>query len=116
MDGYKFRVQFLEEAKEFLDGLDGKARDKIVYNIWKARSTNDKELFKKLQNEIWEFRTKYNKTYYRLFAFWDKADKSGTVVISTHGLIKKTDKISKSEIEREEKSREKYFYDKNKKK
>lgn len=29
MDEYKFRVQFLEEAKEFLDGLDEKARDKI---------------------------------------------------------------------------------------
>jgi len=113
MDDYKFRVQFLEEAKDFLDGLDEKARDKIIYNIWKARSTNDKELFKKLQDEIWEFRTKYNKTYYRLFAFWDKTDKSDTIVISTHGLIKKTDKIPRSEIERAEKSREKYFNDKN---
>jgi len=72
---YKFRVEFLEEAKEFLDGLDEKSRDKIVYNIWKSRSTNDKELFKKLQDEIWEFRTKYNKAYYRLFAFWDKSGK-----------------------------------------
>jgi uncharacterized protein (TIGR01639 family) len=113
MDQYKFRVQFLEEAKEFLDGLDEKARDKIVYNIWKARSANDKELFKKLQDEIWEFRTKFNKTYYRLFAFWDKTEKSDTLVISTHGMIKKTDKIPKSEIERAEKSREKYFKDKN---
>ena len=113
MEEYKFRVQFLEEAREFLDELDEKARDKIVYNIWKARSTNDKELFKKLQDEIWEFRTKYNKTYYRLFAFWDKTDKNDTVVISTHGLIKKTDKISKSEFERAEKSRVKYFNNKN---
>jgi len=116
MDGYKFRVQFLEDAKGFLDGLSEKARDKIFYNIWKARSTNDKELFKKLQDEVWEFRTKFNKTYYRLFAFWDKTDKTDTVVISTHGLIKKTDKISKSEIDRAEKLREKYFNDKNKKK
>ena len=116
MDDYKFRVEFLEEAKAFLDELDEKARDKIVYNIWKARSTNDKELFKKLQDEIWEFRTKHNKTYYRLFAFWDKTDKSDTVVISTHGLIKKTDKIPKSEIARAEKSKEKYSNDKNNKK
>ncbi len=115
MDEYKFRVQFLEEAKGFLDELDEKARVKIVYNIWKARSTNDKELFKKLQDEIWEFRTKFNKTYYRLFAFWDKTDKTDTIVISTHGLIKKTDKIPKSEIEKAEKSREKYFNEKNKK-
>jgi len=111
MDEYKFGVRFLEEAKVFLDELDEKARDKIVYNIWKARSTNDKELFKKLKDEIWEFRTKYNKTYYRLFAFWDKRYKNDTVVISSHGLIKKTDKIPKSEIERAEKSRMKYLND-----
>lgn len=115
MNEYKFRVEFLEEAKGFMDKLDEKARDKIVYNIWKSRSTNDKELFKKLQDEIWEFRTKYNKSYFRLFAFWDKTDKSDTVVISTHGLIKKTDKIPKSEIERAENLREKYFNDKSKK-
>lgn len=116
MDEYKFRVEFLEDVKDFLDGLDEKARDKIFYNIWKARSTNDKELFKKLQDEIWEFRTKFNKTYFRLFAFWDKTDKEDTVVISTHGLIKKTDKIPQSEIDKAEKLREKYLIDKNKKK
>ena len=113
---YKFRVGFLEEVKGFLDGLDPKAREKIFYNIWKARSTNDKELFKKLQDEIWEFRTLYRKTYYRLFAFWDKEDKMEAVVISTHGLIKKTDKTPKGEIEKAERLREKYFNEKNKKK
>ena len=112
MENYRFRVDFLDEAKEFLDGLDEKSRNKIVYNIWKVRSLNDKELFKKLQDEIWEFRTKFNKTYFRLFAFWDKSDKIDTVVISTHGLIKKTDKIPASEIERAEKLREKYFNEK----
>lgn len=106
---FKFRVEFLEEAKGFLDGLDEKSREKIIYNIWKARSTNDKELFKKLQDEIWEFRTKFNKTYFRLFAFWDKTDKEDTVVISTHGLIKKTDKTPKIELERAEKLRVRYF-------
>lgn len=111
-DDYKFRVEFLEEAKKFLDSLDEKARDKIIYNIWKARSTNNKELFKKLQGEIWEFRTKYNKTYYRLFAFWDKSDKVDTVVVSTHGLIKKTDKIPKSEIEKVERLKQQYFNEK----
>ena len=50
------------------------------------------------------------------FAFWDKTDKADTVVITTHGLIKKTDKIPKGEIARAEKSREKYFNDKNKEK
>ncbi len=69
---YKFRVSFLGDAKVYLDSLDEKSRAKIIYNIWKARTKNDKELFKKLQGEICEFRTKYNATYYRLFAFWDK--------------------------------------------
>ncbi len=112
MENYKFRVEFLEEVKMFLDKLDTKTRNKIVYNIWKSRVLNDPELFKKLQDEIWEFRTKYNKTYYRLFAFWDKTDKNDTLVISTHGIIKKTDKISTSEIERANYLREKYFNDK----
>lgn len=95
MDDYKFRVEFLEDAKQFLDELDEKARDKVYYNIWKARITKDSELFKKLQDEIWEFRTKFNKSYYCLFAFWDRIDNQDTVVISTHGLIKKTGKIPK---------------------
>ena len=113
MVDYKFRVEILDDAKVFLDGLNEKVRNKIVYNIWKSRSSNDKELFKKLQDEIWEFRTKFNNTYYRLFAFWDKSNKTDTVVISTHGLVKKTNKISKNEIERAEKIREKYFNEKN---
>jgi phage-related protein len=114
MSQYKFRVEFLEEAKEFLENLDEKTRQKIIFNIWKARSTNDKELFKKLKDEIWEFRTKFSKTYYRLFAFWDKTDKQDTVVISTHGLIKKTGKTPKGEIERAERLIEQYFNDKSK--
>jgi hypothetical protein len=57
----------------------------------------------------------FSKSYYRLFAFWDKTDKTDTVVISTHGLVKKMDKISQSEIERAEQIRKKYFNEKNKK-
>lgn len=114
MDEYKFRIDFLDDAKEFLDTIDEKSRKKIIYNIWKARSTNDKEWFKKLQDEIWEFRTKYSKTYYRLFAFWDKTDKQDTIVVSTHGIIKKTDKVPKKEIDKAERLRQQYFNDKNK--
>lgn len=105
----KFRVEFLEEAADFLETLDDKAKEKILYNIWKARITNDKELFKKLSGEIWEFRTLFKKTYYRLFAFWDKTDKVDTVVISTHGLVKKTGKTPPGEIEKVERIRKMYF-------
>jgi hypothetical protein len=65
----KFNVEFLEEATGFLDSLDYKSREKIIYNIFKARVVVDKELFKKLSGETWEFRTLYNKKYYQLFAF-----------------------------------------------
>jgi phage-related protein len=105
----RFKVQFLIEAAEFIDKLDEKARDKIIYNIQKARIVNDNELFKKLNGEIWEFRTLFNKTHYRLFAFWDKTDNADTVVISSHGIIKKTDKTPKNEIEKAENIRIQYF-------
>lgn len=112
----KFNVEFLEEAYEFLDSLDEKVRDKIIYNITKARFSNDKELFKKLTDEIWEFRTLFNKTHYRLFAFWDKSEKTNTVVISTHGLTKKTDKTPQGDLDKAELLRNKYFELKGKKK
>jgi phage-related protein len=105
----KFRVVFLVDAAEFIDKLDEKARDKVIYNIQKARVSNDKELFKKLIGEIWEFRTLYNKTHYRLFAFWDKTGNTETVVISTHGIIKKTDKTPQGEIDKAENLRRQYF-------
>ena len=53
----KFQVLFLTEAREFLLKLDLKSRDKIIFNIDKAKVNTDKELFKKLKGEIWEFRT-----------------------------------------------------------
>jgi phage-related protein len=111
----KFEVKFLEEAKEFLDNLADKPREKIIYNIRKAQLTQDKELFKKLNDEIWEFRTLYNKTHYRLFAFWDKIDKIDTIVISTHGLIKKTDKTPPGDIIKAERLRNVYLKQKNQK-
>lgn len=110
--GNKFKVEFLEPVITFLESLDQKSKEKVLYNIWKSRSINDNELFKKLDSEIWEFRTLYNKQHIRLFAFWDKSDKQKTVVISTHGIIKKTDKTPKVDIDRAEALRIKYFNEK----
>lgn len=80
----KFKVKFLDEAVEFIESLDEKTKTKIYYNIKLSQYKNDNELFKKLTDNIWEFRTLYNKTYYRFFAFWDKTNKQETLVISTH--------------------------------
>ena len=33
-------------------------------------------------------------------AFWDKSDNTETLVVATHGMIKKTDKTPKAEIEK----------------
>jgi phage-related protein len=112
----KFEVIFLTEAREFLLKLDIKNRYKIIFNIDKAKIKTDKELFKKLKGEIWEFRTLYNKTHYRIFAFWDKEDKLQTLVLTTHGIIKKTDKTPEKEIEKAKQIRLKYFEFKNKNK
>ena len=105
----KFEVIFLEQAIEFLEKLDDKSRKKIYYNIDKSRLINDPKLLKKLKNEIWEFRTKYNGIQYRLLAFWDKTEKTEALVISTHGIVKKVSKIPKSEIEKSERIRKEYF-------
>jgi len=94
----KFKVEFLKEVIDFFEQLDEKAREEIIFNIRKAQKVNDNKLFKKLTSEIWEFRTLYNKKQYRLFAFWDKVDKKKTLVIATHGIVKKTQKTPKKEI------------------
>ena len=110
----KFKVEFLAGAVEFMDRLDQKSQQKIYYNIKKAQLTNDPELFKKLNDNIWEFRTFYNKTQFRIFAFWDKSQGQQTLILSTHGLIKKTDRTPKTDLEKAERIREQYFEQKNK--
>lgn len=103
----KFEILYLEEAVNFLESLDEKVRAKIQYNILKSQRENDIELFKKLNDNIWEFRTKYNGMSYRLFAFWDKNTRA--MVVATHGLIKKTQKTPLQEIRHAEEIMKKYY-------
>ena len=105
----KYEIRFLEPAKDFLDNLGEKPREKIVFNIWKSREINDPGSFKKLTGEIWEFRTEFNNVQYRLLAFWDKQGNQMTLVIATHGFIKKTRKTPKKEIKRAEQLRKNYI-------
>jgi len=99
----KFEVLFLEQAIEFVETLDSKTRNKIYYNIDKAKLINNPKLFKKLEGEIWEFRTKYNGIQYRLFAFWDKTERtwifrSYCATYSGHIVPHKTDVISRPNL------------------
>jgi len=109
-----FETKFLEEVDKFISGLDRKTIKNIFYNIDLAEQTNDPKLFKKLQNEIWEFRTIYGGLQIRLLAFWDKTDNKETLVLATHGFIKKVDKVPAKEIDRAVRLREKYFNNKQK--
>ena len=90
-------------------GLDVKATRKVFQNIDLAEQSNDPKLFKKLQKDIWDFRTKYGGVQIRLLAFWDKENSIETLVFATHGFIKKVDKGPANEIERAINIRKKYF-------
>lgn len=105
----KFEILYSDEVTEFLKYLDEKARKKILTNLEKSRTTTNCELFSKLTANIWEFRTIYKKQKYRLLAFWDKQGNKDTLVIVTHGFIKKTKKTPVGEIQKAEQIRVSYF-------
>ena len=105
----RFNVTMSSEADALLDTLRQDIKDKIVYNVDKvANGYMDKDLFKKLDGtDIWEFRTLYKGIQYRLLAFWDTD--AETLVIATHGFVKKTQKTPSKEINKAEAIRKLYF-------
>lgn len=109
MSRYKIQVVLLDEALTFVRSLPLKVQQKITYNYKKIeQGIVDKELFKKLENsEIWEFRTLFNGNCYRLFSFWDT--ETGTLIVATHGIVKKTQKTPQKEIAKAEEIRQQYF-------
>ena len=107
----RFQVVYSDDALAFINSLPQKAKEKIAYNISKSMVITDNELFKKLEGtEIWEFRTLFNGIKYRLLAFWDT--EQDTLVVATHGFIKKTQKTPVKEIAKAEAMRKEYFNDK----
>lgn len=104
-----FDIELLIEAREFILSLNEKARNKIFYVLEKMKIEVNQELFKKLDEEIWEIRIQYSSTQYRLLAFWNKIDGEETLVVATHGFVKKTSKVPKKEIEKAKKIRYLYF-------
>ena len=105
----EFEVEFLREVVEFLHSLNEKERGKIIYNIDKTRYKQDPELFKILTSEIWEFRTLYNNKCFRVFAFWQITQQNQSLIIATHGIIKKSNKTPKQDIEKAERIRKAYL-------
>ncbi len=96
-------------VQEFLDSLSGKVAQKIA---WVLSLVEDLDVvpstyFKKLVStqEIWECRIQLGSNAYRIFCFFD----GHSVVVLTHGLIKKTQKTPQREIERAEAYRRDYL-------
>ncbi len=108
----RFETKLLNEAFDFIQKQNLKTRKKIFQNIRRAEYQPDPKFFKKLTDEIWEFRTLYSGIQYRLLAFWDKEDKIETLVLATHGIVKKTNKVDKKEIDKADKIRITYFKNK----
>ncbi len=112
MGVYKIKVVLLDEALAFVRSLPVKVQEKIVYNYRKIENgIMSKELFKKLEDsDIWELRTLYNGNCYRLFSFWDTENE--TLIIATHGIVKKSQKTPAKEIEKAETIKTDYFKNK----
>lgn len=93
-------------VQEFLDSLSGKVAQKVSWVLSLVEDLNvvPSTYFRKLVStgEIWECRIQFASNAYRIFCFFD----GNSVVVLTHGLIKKT---PKGEIERAEAYRRDYL-------
>lgn len=109
----RFELVILEEAFEFISEQDLKTRQKIFEVLNRSRFQQNSIFFKKLNNNIWEFRILYKKKKIRILAFWDKSDKQNTLVLASNGFTKQKSKTPKTEIEKAEKIMTDYFNEKN---
>ena len=100
-------VLLLEDARDFIMALDEKSRLKLLLVLKRFSLVRDPRLFKKITGDIWEFRQRTRAGHIRLLAFFDPNAKS--LVICTHGFMKKTSKVPKKEIEKAEKLRITYL-------
>ena len=96
-------------VQEFIDGLSGKAAQKVTWTLalLEALETLPTTYFKKLVDSegIWEVRISLGSNIYRIFCFFA----GNSVVILTHGLVKKTQKTPPGEIERAEAYKREYL-------
>ena len=86
--------------QDFLDSLPGKVAQKVT---WVLKLIEDMDVvpatyFKKLTGteDIWECRIVFGSNAYRIFCFFA----GNSVVVLTHGFVKKSQKTPKAEIEK----------------
>ncbi|MBK8505881.1 MAG: type II toxin-antitoxin system RelE/ParE family toxin [Saprospiraceae bacterium] len=89
---------------------DEKIQKKFLLAFDKTQAGNKGSWFEKLKSSdgIYEFRQSDHQKFYRVFAFWDSAERQ-TLVIGTHGFNKKSDKTPLKEIKRAEQIKKRYF-------
>ncbi|MFM8179744.1 MAG: type II toxin-antitoxin system RelE/ParE family toxin [Candidatus Kapaibacterium sp.] len=105
----RFRIEFLPAATHFIEALHDDAREKILFTMRKSQYAPDAELFKKLNEHIWEFRTHHRGHSYRLFAFWDTKERHDTIIVVTHGIVKKSTRTPIRDIHRAMSARRRYL-------
>ena len=112
--GKRIEVIFLKQAEEFTNSLEINPKRKLFQAMRKTRERLFEQWFTKLKSSdgIFEFRVDDSGKYYRLFAFWDTEEDEMTLVVVTHGLIKKTNKTPLSEIQKAEQIKREYFEEK----
>jgi phage-related protein len=110
------KVIFLPHAEKFVDELDIRAKKKLFWAIRKTKERIIGQWFTKIKNSqgIYEFRFDEDNKFFRLFAFWDTEGESESLIIGTHGIVKKTNKTPVDEITKAEKIKREYFERKNK--
>jgi len=109
-------VIFLKQAEEFTNSIEDKPKKKLFQAIRKTKERLFGQWFVKLKSSegIFEFRVDDSGKFYRLFAFWDTEEDEATLVVATHGLIKKTNKTPPADIRKAEQIKRDYFEEKKK--
>lgn len=109
MNSHTIEIIILEDAANFLRSLSLQAREKIIRNMKRIKAgERNNEIFKKLGDSgIWEFRAQSNGIAYRLFSFWDA--RANSLVIITHGIVKKTQKTPLKELSKAKAIMNKYM-------
>lgn len=84
-------------AREFLDGLSPKARDKCFSYIDLLREWGTSlraSHLRKIENDLWELQPEFGGTEYRLFF-----GVYGDTFVFTHGIVKKRQRTARSDID-----------------
>jgi phage-related protein len=108
------KIIFLPQAEDFVDKLDKKSKAKLFTSIRKVKERIFGQWFTKLKgsNGLYEFRFDESNKFYRIFAFWDTEEETETLIVSTHGIEKKTNKTPSKDIQKAERLKREYFEEK----